>query len=121
MAELQSYVHVADEEGRHGVFGPGDEVPDWAAARVTNPKAWVDGVRPAVAEPEPSDPGESGQSDADGLVEPPRSGKGSGLDAWRAYAEKLEWFDEIPADATREDIIASIDAERAEREKKTGE
>lgn len=40
--ELVSFVHVADENGVSHVFGPGDEVPGWAAEKVTNPKAWND-------------------------------------------------------------------------------
>lgn len=43
----------------------------------------------------------------DGDAEPPRSGKGSGLDAWIAYAELLEI--DVPEDATRDDVIALVD------------
>ncbi|MEV6897455.1 hypothetical protein [Amycolatopsis sp. NPDC051372] len=102
MAELKSYVHVSDEDGRHGVFGPGDEVPEWAAARITNPKAWVDGEVPAAD----ADQG-GGEGDQ---VEPPRSGKGSGLDAWTAYAKALGY--EVAEGTSRDDIIAAIDAEK---------
>lgn len=59
MPGLAGYVHVTDDDGvRHG-FGPGDAVPDWAAARITNPKAWADGAPPAAAEqtdPDVDDP-----------------------------------------------------------------
>ncbi|OXM19360.1 hypothetical protein CBI33_22685 [Rhodococcus erythropolis] len=52
MARLISSVHVADESGVSHVFGPGDAVPSWAAARITNPAAW-DGPPP---EPELTEP-----------------------------------------------------------------
>jgi hypothetical protein len=124
MAELQSYVHVADEEGRHGVFGPGDDVPEWAAARITNPKAWKDGVLPDVAEQTAAeDPGTGGgeptttaEAQTGGgqgsteLQEPPRSGAGSGLEAWVEYAKALGY--EVAEGAKRDDIIAAIDAEK---------
>lgn len=40
MATLNTHVHVTDESGRAHVFGPADEVPEWAQALITNPKAW---------------------------------------------------------------------------------
>lgn len=39
--------------------------------------------------------------------EPPRSGKGSGVEAWREYATSLGV--EVADDATRDDIIAVVD------------
>lgn len=42
MARLAAYVHVTDEEGRSHIFSPADEVPAWAASKITNPKAWVE-------------------------------------------------------------------------------
>lgn len=39
--------------------------------------------------------------------EPPRSGKGSGLDAWATYARQLGHA--IPDDASRDDVIALVD------------
>jgi hypothetical protein len=89
MRRLAGFVHV---DGR--VFGPEDEVPSDVAGRITNPKAWVAGE---VAE---SSEGES--------EEPPRSGKGSGLEAWKAYAEGLDIV--VPDDASRDDVIALVDS-----------
>lgn len=37
---LTAHVHVRDEDGTAHVFGPGNEVPTWAKARITNPAAW---------------------------------------------------------------------------------
>jgi hypothetical protein len=42
MATLNGFVHVTDETGTAHVFGPADEVPEWAQALVTNPKAWAE-------------------------------------------------------------------------------
>lgn len=40
-------------------------------------------------------------------AEPPRAGRGSGLDSWRAYAESLGLL--VEDDATRDDVIALVD------------
>lgn len=42
MATLNSNVHVTDAKGVTHVFGPADEVPTWAQALITNPKAWAE-------------------------------------------------------------------------------
>lgn len=42
MATLANTVHVTDEAGVNHVFGPADEVPTWAQALITNPKAWAE-------------------------------------------------------------------------------
>lgn len=49
---LASYVHVHDDEGRTHQFGPDDTVPDWAAAKITNPRAWE---TPPAPEPQLGD------------------------------------------------------------------
>jgi hypothetical protein len=108
MAKLNTFVHVVStaEDGSQqaGTFGPADDLPDWAAKAITNPDVW-DGDPPA-AEPEPA-----AAAVGDDLVEPPRSGKGSGVEAWREYAEKLGY--EVAEGTTREEIIAAIDAEQS--------
>lgn len=38
---------------------------------------------------------------------PPKAGKGSGEDAWRTYADAVGV--EVPADASRDDVIAAIE------------
>jgi hypothetical protein len=60
-----------------------------------------EGVQPP--QDEPVSPAASDEPKA-----PPRSGKGSGLDAWRAYARQLGV--EPRADADRDDVIAAVDA-----------
>lgn len=39
--------------------------------------------------------------------EPPRSGRGSGIEAWVTYAESLDL--DVPDDASRDDVIALVD------------
>ncbi|MFD7776667.1 hypothetical protein [Streptomyces sp. NPDC059753] len=57
MAILATHVHVTDGDGVPHVFGPADEVPEWAQALITNPKAWAEAPtvnRLAEPEPEPA-------------------------------------------------------------------
>ncbi|MFD4699757.1 hypothetical protein [Streptomyces niveus] len=42
MAKLRTYVHLKDDKGLTHVFGPADDVPEWAQALITNPKAWAE-------------------------------------------------------------------------------
>ena len=96
---LRTNVHVFDEHGNALVFGPGDDVPGWVEERTTNPKAWADDEPTPEPEPEPVQPGPD--------VQQPRSGRGSGRDAWAAYAASRGL--EVAADAERADIIAAVD------------
>lgn len=91
---LRTNVHVHDDNGTSHVFTPRDDVPQWAAERITNPKAWADD--------------EATNDDGPGDGEPPRSGAGSGKAAWAEHAASLGL--EVPEGATREDIIAAVDA-----------
>ncbi|MFI1467642.1 hypothetical protein [Streptomyces wuyuanensis] len=88
---LIAYVHV---DGK--AYGPGDQVPAAVAKRIGE-HAWTDSGSSAEA-PTPTGEGEA----------PPRSGRGSGVEAWRAFAEQHDV--EVAADATREDIIAACEA-----------
>ncbi|RPK74461.1 hypothetical protein [Streptomyces sp. ADI95-17] len=94
---LIAYVHVA------GVaYGPGDDVPPEAARRI-GAHAWAG---------EDQDDGDQAPRLSNA---PPRSGRGSGVEAWRQYAEQHNV--EVAADASREDIIAACEAaELVERE-----
>lgn len=97
MARLNTFVHVRDEHGHTHVFGPDENVPAWAEEAITNPKVWAEAPAgdPRAAEPK--------GSLAD---EPPRSGKGSGRDAWAAYAAARGV--DVPDGAGREDIISAL-------------
>lgn len=68
-----------------------------------------------AAEVIPDGPWWSGPADADALhvdaaEEPPRTGKGSSGKAWRDYAGRVGVV--VADDATRDDIIAAVDAAR---------
>ncbi|MGW6638457.1 hypothetical protein [Streptomyces cyaneofuscatus] len=55
MAKLRTHVHVTDDNGAAHVFGPADEVPEWAQALITNPKAWLEPPSASrLTEPAPS-------------------------------------------------------------------
>ncbi|MFI7608789.1 hypothetical protein ACIBTV_27265 [Micromonospora sp. NPDC049366] len=103
MARLQGYVHV-----HGGVYGPDDDVPADIARLITNPKAWEGGQAPTFAPAPDPTPAPAGSGDGPARVPaPPRSGRGSGLDAWQTFAKAagLEFAD----DATRDDIIAAAE------------
>ncbi|MGW7248823.1 hypothetical protein [Streptomyces decoyicus] len=99
--QLTATVHVRDLQGRTVAFGPGDDVPAWAAKQITNPKAWGDGADSVDVVEVPTPPGV-------GVEPPPRSGKGSGVEAWRAFAERKGV--DVDQDATREDVVAACEA-----------
>lgn len=40
---LNTYVHVHRVDGPTVVFGPDDELPDWAVKEITNPAVWAGG------------------------------------------------------------------------------
>lgn len=42
MARLATWVHVTDDRGTSQAFGPDDEVPAWAASKISNPAAWAE-------------------------------------------------------------------------------
>jgi len=54
MASLITYVHVSGPDGRMHVFGPGDDVPDWATARITNPDVWDEPPGAGQKRPQPA-------------------------------------------------------------------
>lgn len=114
-------------------FGPEHDLPADIAARITNPHAWPPDV-PALADVPAGSAIDGSDADMPGLmasaksssiprvtndraaprdaaVPPPRSGKGSGADAWKAYAHAVNV--DIEANADRGEIIAAC--ERAGR------
>ncbi|MFI7239670.1 hypothetical protein [Streptomyces cyaneofuscatus] len=107
---LKTYVHV------DGVaYGPGDQVPKKVAEKIgdhaweTVP-AWGDEHGPETVQfTDPDAAKQPGGGTPPTEVEaPPRSGKGSGIDAWREFAERQDL--EVPAEASRDDIIAACEA-----------
>lgn len=75
--------------------GSTDEHP--LAALITNPQAWDGGAAPSKAKTTPPD----------GTL-PPKSGAGSGKDAWAAYAAAKGVT--VAGEASRDDIIAACAA-----------
>lgn len=103
MARLTAWVHVPDpDNGGVRAFGPNDDVPDWAAEWITNPHAWTDAPPSEAATAAEAEPASE---------EPPRSGRGSGADAWAAYAGSLGIS--VDPDWSRDDIIERVDAHRS--------
>lgn len=112
---LGSYVHVTDDNGKTHVFGPSTEVPEWAARKITNTRAWA--KPPTFPAETVTDPGGDGSGQDAGAgtgdtPRPPTSGKGSGVDAWRDYATSRGIA--VDDDADRAAIIAAVDAADAE-------
>lgn len=94
--KLTAYVHVVERHddgsyGRQAQFGPGDAVPDWAIAAITNPDVW-DGEADPSPEPEPEP------------VDRPRGNAGRA--AWAAYAASRDI--EVEDDMGRDDIVAAV-------------
>ena len=115
---LVARVTLEDPDTRqHVSFGPGEEVPGWAEALITNPLAWVETT---VEGDEPEDDGAEapvdsehtetpeGEQPTEGDDAPPRSGAGSGVGAWAKHARALG----VPVtdEMSRDDIIAAVDA-----------
>ena len=108
---LATFVHVVDDEGETHILGPEDDVPGWAAKRITNPKAWAGS--PSLESAAGGGDGRkqgtspSGSGAAPGGP-PPKAGAGSGLEAWLAYA-KDQGFD-IDGEPKRDELIAALEA-----------
>ena len=109
---LASFVHVRDGDDVTHVFGPDDEIPDWAAAKITNPKAWAQAPDVVIGVDASQDGNPA--SDGDGAAptpgdgRPPKTGQGSSREVWAAYAA-VRGLD-VPAEATKAEIIAAVEA-----------
>jgi uncharacterized membrane protein len=128
MAQLNTYVPVSDSGGKSHLFGPGDEIPEWAVALITNPEVWVaeteesakakadaEQAAAAAAAAAEADAAAAAKAKADAankLSIPPKGGPKATADAWAAYAKQeiasrgLQI--DIPADASRGDIIDAL-------------
>lgn len=98
MADLEYAVHITDPKGNPVVISPGDPIPGWALDKI-DAHCFVDGEKPKAGS-------KAAEPDNDGP--PPQSGKGSGKDAWVAYAEANDV--EVADDATKDDIIAACES-----------
>ncbi|MGW2708070.1 hypothetical protein ACWC4J_03605 [Streptomyces sp. NPDC001356] len=101
---LRTFVHV---DGN--AYGPDSEVPPEVAEQIGD-HAWEDDADQGD-DGEPGDVGyadpNAGQQPARGVEAPPRSGRGSGVDAWRAYAEANGY--DTDDDMSRDDVIALLE------------
>lgn len=88
------------------------EAPDTDAQEPADTEAEDQGVADAS---EPQDGSGDPAEDGDGaqVPEPPRAGKGSGTQAWQDYADLLGI--EYDEDASRDDLIALVDAATTEQ------
>ncbi|MEU9470425.1 hypothetical protein AB0D78_28175 [Streptomyces avermitilis] len=92
------HVYVVSKDGtRRKWLEPGDDVPDWARLDDRN----LEGADGDSAAGGPSGVA-SGQ-----VAEPSRSGKGSGTEAWRTFAESKGVG--VGSDMSRDDIIAACE------------
>ncbi|MBW3663568.1 MAG: hypothetical protein KY469_10755 [Actinobacteria bacterium] len=103
--KLKTDVHVANEAGETQVFKAGTTPPPEVANRITNPNAWEEGDTSA------QDATDDAGGEAPALPDdaPPRAGKGSGTEEWRAYATEKFGL-ELAEDASRDDIIEAVSA-----------
>jgi len=135
MSKLITTVHVVDKHGDNHIFSPGDNVPKWAKEKITNRKAWAeetdeDAAATAAAEKAQAD-AKAAQAAADAaeagkqaeaakaaaggskLSIPAKGGPKATAEAWAAYAVQeiaaRGLNIEIPADATRTDIIEALE------------
>lgn len=89
------HVHVVSKDGtKRQWLKPGDEVPSWARLDERNLQGGNDGE----AAP---------QASSSDVPEPSRSGRGSGLEAWRSFAESKGVG--VDSDMSRDDIIAACE------------
>lgn len=106
---LKTFVHVGGT-----AYGPDDDVPADVAEQIGD-HAWADDSDEGGDEPDRVGFVDPNARTATTDEAPPRSGRGSGVEAWRAYAARHDL--DVPADASREDIIAAAeDADLIERE-----
>lgn len=131
--QLATAVHIT-QDGIVHTFLPGSTPPKWARDIITNPKAWGDDDGSAdpeaapeteaapsaedTASPQPeveASPADAPAAEKPQVDIPPKAGRGSSATAWRAYAD-AQGFDS-DEDATREEIIATLDANGIPTEK----
>lgn len=116
---LARVVHVRNARtGDTVTLRPGDDVPGWAADRITNPACWgEDRAALPTAQSSPRPPAEEpGKVSPQATVEPgpepgppPQSGRGSSAARWREYAAAHGVT--VDPDTDRDDVIALL-AER---------
>lgn len=122
--ESKHNVPILGPDGRVHHTLPGDVFPEWAGDLITNPKVLGDQLfddesREARYQEELAalqskyDKGEAdsgGKPDDSGPTPPPRSGPGSGVEAWADYA--LDREVEVDEGWNRDKIIAELESRK---------
>ncbi|MBQ1122642.1 hypothetical protein [Streptomyces sp. B15] len=90
---LKAHVHVAGK-----AYGPSDEVPATVAKRIGE-HAWEEDAEQTSST--------QASQEVESVEEPPRSGRGSGVDAWRAFAEAHGVA--VDDQMSRDDVIAACE------------
>ena len=103
-------VYAMNEKDEVVWFAPGDDVPSWAAEQITNPSAWETAPKGLKLDESGGAPADASPDSQDAAEEPPLGGAGSGVAAWKAYAEGLGI--EVPDDASRDDIVDLVRAQQ---------
>lgn len=107
----QHAIHLHDKTGELHSFLPGDELPEWADARITNPHARSDSDTESdlAAVIVIGAGGEGGQAttDAPDGTLPKQTGPGASRVKWAAYAEANGVA--VQEGWKREDIIAACE------------
>ncbi len=122
MRKLNTHVHVTEigedgkPTGRSGMFGPADELPDWARAAITNPFVWDGPVDKAEVLAAVSGQGTNVGGDTpvdtggDTEVDPNRPRGNASRADWATYAGSLTPPIDVTGGMNRDDIIAAVDA-----------
>jgi len=108
--QLASHVHVRDDQSTNHVFGPGDEIPLWAARKITNPGAWAQAPEPWELEDQAADPQDGDPQDETGPGQSPGGmpALSDTKDVWQAFAAVRGV--ELPDGATKTQIIEVVKA-----------
>jgi len=101
MAELITHVHVYDNRTNAHSYGPGDELPKWAAMKM-GAHVFKDEEHPFPDSEYPGKP----SSDEQGP--PPKAGPGASRESWVAYASSVGM--EPGRDSSRDQIITDLAA-----------
>jgi hypothetical protein len=106
MAALTTFVHV---DGTW--YGPGRNVPDDVAAKITNPRVWADGHIPTVPDSDAEDRVRAGATTDPIQAAQPEVGDrprgNASREEWASYAARLSVA--VSDDMTRDAIVAAVD------------
>lgn len=112
MRRLARTVYLEDDDGQIHGFGPADQVPDWAAAKVTNPNVWEDVADEVDDQEAATAPAEAGEPTID-LIEVLRAlgASDDDIDIIEGYTDdqRAEFADDLAAQIAE---LTSLDDEQ---------